>query len=118
MSSTSNRTINLAFTGDHVASPVVAAGPNASSPAGIQAPVTLASGANTITVPTGGTTPTAVTIMKPAGNTVLITLKGVTGDTGVPLHKTDPDSISLDSTTATFVLTAASQIIGVTLIWS
>lgn len=118
MASNSNRTINLTFTGDHVASPVVAAAANAASPAAINAPITLASGTNTITVPTGGTTPTAVTIQKPAGNTVLITLKGVAGDTGVPLHKTDPDSVSLDSTASTFVLTAASQIIGVTLIWS
>jgi len=118
MSSTSNRTINFTFTGDHVASPVIAAAANAASPAAIAAPITLASGANTIAIPTGGATPVCVTIVKPAGNTVLVTLKGVTGDTGVPLHKTDPDSISLDSTATTFVLTAASQIIGVTLIWS
>src|ERR1044071_1814279 len=85
MASNSTRSINLVFTGDHVAAPVIAAAANAASPAAINAPITLASGANTITVPTGGTTPTAVTIVKPAGNTVLITLKGVTGDTGVPL---------------------------------
>jgi len=118
MSSVSNRSINFTFTGDHVASPVIAAAQNSASPAAIAAPITLAAGANTITVPTGGTTPTCVTIVKPAGNTVLITLKGITGDTGVPLHKTDPDSISLDSTVTTFVLTAASQVTGVTLIWS
>lgn len=118
MASASNRTINLTFTGDHVAAPVIVASQNAASPAAINAPITLASGANTITVPTGGTTPTCVTIVKPAGNTVLITLKGVTGDTGVPLHKTDPDSVSIDSTVTTFVLTAAAQVIGVTLIWS
>lgn len=118
MASSSNRSINLTFTGDHVASPVISAAANAASPAGIQAPVTLASGANTITVPTGGTTPTAVTIVKPAGNTVSLTLKGVTGDTGIALHKTDPDTISIDSTVTTFVLTAGAQIIGVTLIWS
>lgn len=118
MSSISNRTINFTFTGDHVASPVIAAAQNAASPAAIAAPITLASGNNTITIPTGGTTPVAVTIVKPAGNTVLITLKGVNADTGIPLHKTDPDSISLDSTATTFVLNAAAQVTGVTLIWS
>jgi hypothetical protein len=118
MASASTRSINLGFTGDHVASPVISAGANPASPAAIAAPITLASGANTITVPTGGTTVTAVTIVKPAGNTVSITLKGVTGDTGIALHKTDPDSISLDPSASTFVLTAGAQIIGVTLIWS
>ncbi len=67
--------------------------------------LTLASGANTVTVPTGAT---AVLITPPAGNTVLVTLKGVTGDTGVPLHKTFPTLLPLDSTVTTFCLTAAS----------
>jgi hypothetical protein len=49
---------------------------------------------------------------------VLITLKGISGDTGVELHLTDPCTISLNSTTNTFVLTAASQLAGVRLIWS
>lgn len=118
MASNSNRSINFTFTGDHVAAPVVAAAANAASPAAIAPPITLSSGNNTITVTTGGTTPTAVTIVKPPGNTVLITFKGVNGDTGVALHKTDPDSISLDSSMSTFVLNAASQVTGVTLIWS
>jgi len=118
MASTSNRTINFTFTGDHVASPIISAAANAASPAGIQAPITLASGANTITVPTGGATVTCVTIVKPAGNTQTITFKGITGDTGVALHKTDPDSISLDTTVTSFVLTAGGTITGVTLIWS
>jgi hypothetical protein len=65
----------------------------------------LNSGANTITVPTGAT---AVVIQPPSGNTILVTFKGVTGDTGVPLHKTQPTVIALDSTATSFVLTAAS----------
>jgi hypothetical protein len=118
MASTSNRTINLSFTGDHVASPAISAAANAASPAAIAAPITLSSGDNTITVPTGGTTPTAVTITKPAGNTNAIKLKGVGGDTGVTLHLTDPDSISLAASQATFILNAAGTITGVTLVWS
>jgi hypothetical protein len=67
----------------------------------------LASGANTITPP-AGSTPVSVTIVPPAGNVITITLKGVTGDTGILLHPTDPTTIALGSPTATFVLTAGS----------
>ena len=87
---------------------------NSASPAQTEIP-TLAAGANTITPPTGAT---ACTIVPPTGNTETITLKGVTGDTGVVLHKTDPTSIGINSASDTFVLTASAEIIGVRLIWS
>jgi len=48
--------------------------------------VTLASGANTITVPITGTS--GCIIKLDGSNTALVTLKGVTGDTGVPIGKT------------------------------
>ena len=118
MSTASTRTITVGFSGDVAAVEPFSAAVNSSSPGGLSAPVTLANGANTITVPTGGTTPTAVTIIPPAGNVNLITLKGVSGDTGVKLHLTDPTSIALDSSVATFVLNAAAQIVGVRLVWS
>ena len=118
MSTTSTRSITIGLSGDVVASESFAAAANAASPGGLAPPITLASGANTITVPTGGTTPTAVTIIPPAGNTNLITLKGVTGDTGVALHKTDPTCVALDPSQATFVLTAGAQITGVRLVWT
>ncbi len=118
MASTSNRTINLTFTGDHVASPVVAAATNAVSPAAIAAPITLAAGDNQIIIPQGGTTPTCVTIVKPPGNTARLALKAVQGDAGFLLHKTDPDSVSIDPSMTDFVINAASQVTGVTLIWS
>lgn len=92
----------------------VAEATNTTSPADIDV-LTLASGANTITPPAGAK---ACTIIFPAGNTVLVTLKGVTGDTGVVLHPTDPSSIGLNSASSTFVLTAALQLVGVRLIWS
>lgn len=78
----------------------------------------LASGANTITVPTGGSTPTACTIIPPAANAVTITLKGVTGDTGVQLHSTDPTSLAIDDSVTTFCLTAGDAIDGVRLVWT
>jgi len=80
--------------------------------------VNLSSGANTITVPTGGTTPTSVIIIPPSGNAVSITFKGVTGDTGVRLHNTVFSRISLDSSVTTFCLTAGSAITGVRLIYT
>jgi hypothetical protein len=45
-------------------------------------------------------------------------LKGVTGDTGIGLHLTDPSTIALAGSTATFVLTAGNTITGLRLYWS
>jgi len=117
MAVSAERLTIILFTGDVAATLEYDAAINAASPGQIDI-VTLTSGANTVTPPTGGTTPLAVTIVPPSGNTALITLKGISGDTGIALHKTDPCTISLNSTTSTFVLTAASQIAGVRLIWS
>jgi hypothetical protein len=47
---------------------------------------------------------------------VALLLKGVNGDTGVTLHLTDPDSISIGG--GTLVLNAASSLTGLILIWS
>lgn len=117
MAATSTRSIQVVFSSDVVGSNTFSAASNVVSPAAIEVK-TLASGANTITPPAGGTTPKACTIVPPSGNTVAITLKGVTGDTGIALHKTDPTSIALDSPTATFVLTAGAELAGVRLVWS
>lgn len=116
MSTVSNFTAVLTFTGDDPATKTYTAAANAASPSQDQF-VNLASGANTITAPTAAT-PTRCTIQPPAANTVLLTLKGVTGDTGVPLHKTDPTSFGVDSTLVTFCLTAANTCNGVRIIWS
>lgn len=116
MAVAANRSISVAYTGDVVYSQNFAAAENADSP-GVSEVKTLASGANTITPPAGAT-PVAVTIIPPSGNTSTITLKGVTGDTGVVLHTTDPTTIALNSPTDTFVLTASAEIENVRLIWS
>lgn len=122
MATTAKREIRLTYYGDvggvSPGSPHrIAAADNAASPAEIDL-ITLSAGNNTITVPTSGTTPKACTIVKPTGNAVAITYKGVSGDTGTRLHDTDPDTISLHSTVTSFVLNAASQIDGVRLFWS
>src|SRR6267142_849838 len=109
MSVSAARSTTITYSGDVSGTETVSAATNAASPGSVEIK-TLSSGANTITVPTGGTTPTACTILPPTGNTTSLTLKGVTGDTGVRLHNTDPSTISLDSSTATFVLTAGAGI--------
>ena len=112
MAVTSARSIAVTFTGDISAANTFPAANNVSSPAGVESKV-LASGANTITPPTGAS---ACTIIPPAANTVGLTLKGVTGDTGIALHLTDPTSIGLAGVTA-FCLTAVSGVT-VRLVWS
>jgi hypothetical protein len=117
MAVTAQRTITIQLTGDVQAANTLSAANNTASPGQIEVR-TLATGNTTITPPTGGTTPKSVTIVPPAGNVILITLKGVAGDTGIGLHKTDPTSIALDSPTNTFVLTVASDVVGARLHWT
>jgi hypothetical protein len=80
-----------------------------SSPVGQTTDVDLSSGANTISVPTGTT---LVIIVPPTTNTQTLTLKGVTGDTGVQLKKTKPTILAWQ-TGSSFVLTAGASIAGV-----
>lgn len=117
MAAGAQRKITLTYTGDVVGVEEIAAAANASSPAQIQI-LTLAIGDNVITAPAGGSVPTACTIRKPASNAVAIKLKGNAGDVGVRLHNTDPDTISIDPTTASFILNAGAQVVGVRLMWT
>jgi hypothetical protein len=122
MAATGRRKITVTYFGDvgavagH-ANEISAADNDDESPAQIQL-ITLASGNNTITVPAGGSTPVACTIAKPTDNATAITLKGVNGDTGIRLHDTDPDAISIDSSTTSFVIHAAAEIVGIRLFWT
>lgn len=67
--------------------------------------VGLASGANTITVPTGCT---LVLLVPPPTNTETITLKGVTGDTGRQISKTRPTVLAWETGTDFFLLTSGA----------
>lgn len=114
----STRSIVITYTGDVTGTEEIDAAANVASPGAITIQ-SLASGANTITVPTStGVTVKACTIVPPAGNTTTITLKGVTGDTGVQLHDTDPTTIAIDDSVTSFCLTAGAIIQGVRLYWS
>ncbi len=122
MASTAKRKITLTYYGDvGGASPglpqEVSAADNGASPAQIQI-VTLAIGDNVITAPGGGSTPKACTIAKPSANTSAIKIKGNAGDTGVRLHDTDPDTVSLHATQSSFILNAAAEVVGVRLFWT
>lgn len=57
-----------------------------------------------IAVPTGCT---AMLIIPPAGNVGTITLKGVTGDTGIALSKVKPTVLALDGAPAVGLLCSA-----------
>jgi len=118
MSITSSRTIQLQFSGDVTEQVIQSALDNAFSPCKTDI-VSLLLGANTITAPVvSGVVVTGLTIIPPTGNTSLMTLKGVAGDTGIPLHLTDPTSLPLDVTFNSLVINAAAAIVGVRLVWS
>src|SRR5258706_439561 len=117
MSVTSTRYISITFTSDVTGTEKIVAAANTSSPGSITVH-TLALGLNTITVPVAGAPPTCATIIPPAGNTQSIILKGVTGDTDVRIHNTDPTSLGLDNSVATFVLTAGGTVTGLRIIRS
>lgn len=101
----SNRSITIEFTGDVEYSQTFNADPSSQGSGQIQN-IPLTTGANTITVPSGAV---AVTIEPPAGNVVALTLKGVSGDTGIALNLTSPSSIGLNGV-STFVINAASSV--------
>lgn len=118
MSVSATRSTTITFSGDVSGTETLSAATNAASPGSVTVQ-TLSSGVNTITVPaTTGVTVTAVTIVPPTGNSTSITLKGVTGDTGVRIHNTDPTTIAIDSSVTTFCLTAGADISAVRFYWS
>lgn len=117
MSVASTRSQTIVYSGDVTGTETVAAATNSASPGSITTH-TLASGANTITLPTGGSTVTAATILPPTGNTQTLTFKGVTGDTGVGMHLTDPTTFAFASSVTTFCLTAGGTVTGLRIYWS
>ena len=117
MATTSTRVTTITYSTDLVGSHTISAASNTASPGTVEIK-SLVSGANTITPPTGGTTPKACTIVPPASNAVTMTLKGVTGDTGIALHLTDPFTVSLSTGTTTFVITAGAALTGIRLYWT
>jgi hypothetical protein len=118
MSTTSSRTVQIQFSGDTVSQIIQSALDNLVSPSQLGL-TTLNVGNNSVSVPViSGVTSTGLLIIPPAGNTTIITMKGVNADTGFPIHITDPTSLSVDPSFTSLVLNVSTQIIGVRLIWT
>ncbi len=113
MSVTSSRSIVLGFTSAVEYTQEFSAA--ASTTSSGQNQLVSVTTALTVTVPSNSV---AVTIIPPTANTTALTVKGVSGDTGVGLHLTDPSSIGLSTTQSTFILAAATTTAGVRLIFS
>lgn len=106
MSTTASRTVTIVYSGDVAGTEEIAAKDNTSSPGAVW-PLSLMNGDNTIFVPTGGTSPTSVTIVPMGDNTTALTLKGLAGDAGVKIHPSDPTTIALDVSVTSIILNAA-----------
>jgi len=118
MAVTANRSSTITFTVGVTATETLSAAENAASPGAITVQA-LASGFNSVSVPAStGVTVVSVTLVPPTGNTTSITLKGITGDTGIRLHNTDPTTIALDSSVTAIGLTAGAAIQGVRFFWT
>ena len=75
----------------------------------------LSSGFNQIAVPDGAT---IAIIEIPDANAQTLTLKGVTGDTGIPMDKTKPTILSFAAGTGrTFGITAGGTVDDVEITW-
>lgn len=117
MTVTAVRTTIISFAGDLIGTESYR-NTNTDSPAVIQL-INLTSGATTVAIPISGTAkPRSVTIVPPALNTTELTLKGVSGDTGVILHLTDPTTVSLSTAPSSFVIAAGGNLTGLRLIWA
>lgn len=85
---------------------------NSGSPLKVET-MDLAAGWNALTAPTGAK---MVSIIPPSDNAETLTLKGVTGDTGVPLDPVGGADLTL-AASPTIGLAAGDTVTGVQVIW-
>lgn len=78
---------------------------NLTAPGGVPQNVSLSSGNNTLTPPAGAQW---VLIVPPTVSTVAKTIKGVAGDTGIPIAPAAPFLWGLPASPGSFVINAAS----------
>ncbi len=117
MATTSNVTVIVTYSVDTIATETYSASTNAASPGSIKL-VTLASGDNTITLPTGGSTVTGCLVIPPSGNTNALSFKKTGADSGSPLHLTNPLFLTFAAGYVSFVLNSTGTTTGVRLIWA
>lgn len=118
MSVTSSRVVQVQFSGD-ITEQIIQSALDNEIAFGQTQLITLDIGDNTIIPPVvSGLLATGLTIIPPAGNVDIITLKGDTADVGIPLHLTDPTSLGLDESFTDLILVVEVAVNGVRLIWS
>lgn len=118
MAVSATRSIAIHFTGDVISDKIYSASDNAVSPGSVTIHA-LVSGDNTITVPSvTGITVKGATIIPPSSNVEAIILKGVGGDTGITLSKTDPTSIAFETAPTNIILNAGGNIDGLRIVWT
>lgn len=106
MAKQSTVTLGVSVTGDGLTlgySPQGFPLQNPNAPAGVPTSVAIVNGNNTISIPSGCI---AILIQPPAGSVITKTLKGVAGDTGVPIHTANPTLLSLPSGTSSILIAA------------
>jgi hypothetical protein len=107
--------LSISKTGDTMVAETVSNYPinNADAPINVTTQLFAAATFAAVSIPAlqGSAAIQGVLIEPPSSNTGTITLKGVTGDTGIDLHKTKPSFVSLNSTTNIGLLCASATTI-------
>jgi len=118
MAITASAQLQILISGDDTDTILQAALDNTSSPFKRDL-VNLLVGNTTLTAPVvTGFVVTRLTILLPAGNATIVTVKGVAADTGFPIHITDWFSVGLDPSFVSLVLNVGTQINGVRVYWT
>jgi len=114
MSVTANVNVSLSWSGDVVLGQTFNDPTNPSSP-GQEQVLSLSSGNNTVSVPTGAQSVLLVKTVNGVTNTATLTFKGVNGDTGYALSPTVADKLSVGG--SSFVINA-SAVTSIRAFWS
>ena len=126
MSITAARKTTIVFSGDLAGTNEYEADDNVESPGQMFTYTFTAAATNgTVFVPPGTeanatVVPTCLTILKPSdytGTIILKTLEATPNDEGIPLHPTDPDSISIAATVTQFCI-VVSEDVALRLLWT
>jgi len=68
----------------------------------------FSTGFTSVTIPTNAI---GVVIVPPAGNAQTLTLKGITGDTGITIHPVNPTLVNFATGTTTFGITVGGTVV-------
>lgn len=110
MSATARRKIIITFNGDVAGEQEYEAAEVSDSVAAIQT-YTMAAATPTVFIcpASSDQDPKSATIIKPSDYAGTLTLKGLSGDTGILLSPTEPDTITMGDGQTSFVLLASAE---------